>query len=63
VNSPLIPMDPMDFEALPPEDLDTCERCDGLGSVITGLDPETGKAVDEPCPWCGGTGDRWAGAA
>jgi len=58
-----IPMDPYDVEALPPEDVDVCDRCEGHGTVCIGADPVSGRWVDEQCPACGGSGSRWGWVA
>ena len=54
-----MPMDPMDVEQLPPEDLDDCDRCGGQGEVVTRTDPESGRWVTEECLSCHGTGAWW----
>lgn len=58
-----IPFDPADTDGIPPRDLDACTACDGLGLVVTGRDPETGKPVDEPCRACDGSGSCWGWVA
>lgn len=52
MTTPLIPLDPMDAEQLPPEDLEVCDHCGGSGAVWDGRDPQTADA----CPVCKGEG-------
>lgn len=52
MSSPVIPLDPVDVEQLPPEDLAACDHCGGTGAVWDGWDPQTAEA----CPRCGGEG-------
>lgn len=30
----MIPLDPMDYDRLPPDDLDACTRCNGEGVIF-----------------------------
>lgn len=55
--STFIPMDPTDYDLLPPDDLDACDHCNGAGVVDAGTDPATGLPNDISCPLCGGTGE------
>ena len=56
MNAPFLPMDPADYDRLPPADLDACDHCAGAGVVDAGTDPNTGIPTDVQCPMCGGTG-------
>lgn len=64
----LVPTEPLPVDMDPadeaPADLDACEHCSGLGVRVVGWD-EAERPLDEPCPWCDGSGNRrgWAGAA
>lgn len=40
-----------------PADLYVCDRCNGHGTVLHHIDPDTGHPVDETCTNCYGTGD------
>lgn len=53
----LIPMDPADYDRLPPADVDACDHCGGEGVIPTTTDPQSGLPEDVPCPLCGGTGE------
>lgn len=55
----LIPMDPLDVEALPPYDVDDCWACEGQGDVWVGHDRD-GADVTRRCGQCRGTGMRGA---
>ena len=48
--------DPVDDDLAPPHDLDWCSRCCGTGEVFAGYDPETGRAWEDECLVCRGTG-------
>jgi DnaJ-class molecular chaperone len=48
-----IPMDPVDVEQLPPEDVDACSSCKGVGAVW----PASNDPQDiRDCSTCSGTG-------
>ena len=63
-----VPMDPADYDLLPPADLDVCDGCDGTGQIADDGDPRDPATGDVwTCGMCGGTGDLagtyWIGAA
>lgn len=41
----------------PPADAYVCPPCKGHGTVLIGIDPDTGHPIDETCANCYGTGD------
>lgn len=48
-----LPMDPADYDRIPPADIDACDHCSGTGAEPTSsLDPQD----LEPCLVCRGDG-------
>jgi DnaJ-class molecular chaperone len=53
MSSPVIPLDPVEVENLPPEDVDACPSCKGVGAIW----PASNDPQDiRDCSTCGGTG-------
>jgi hypothetical protein len=53
-----------DPDLLPPEDIDICTHCNGVGEVFVRRDWETGAIETTPCVPCGGSGEvtpEWYG--
>jgi ribosomal protein L37AE/L43A len=57
----VFPMDPLDVEQLPPEDMEACPSCKGVGAVW----PASNDPQDIwDCSTCGGSGVLpWLGGA